>query len=302
MIHHGTCGSPSRTFSRRHGHFRPLGSCRPPLQPEVTFAAPFYIRPDSDEDDVVRSSVPPELAWRTALVLDQRVGPKEVEDAEELARSAGGRADELEDDDINALRKAAQEKLGDELPAARQVGLQGSHQHWVPGREGLRSWRGFGLGHSCGAATYTSIGMRANSCVLALGLPFLAPARAKLSWRRYARAKPPYRGHAADPFVPARGGWRAGCATSCAGGSGRVRVPVADGSLQLSAGASAKLSIALGQVAASARREASGVMRLGLWQQVPGQERALGFLRVGERSGTSTKEGTRVGGTVRDVD
>ena len=54
-----------------------------------------------------------------AFVLDEGMRPKEVEDAEELARSAGGRADELEDDDINALRKAAQEKLGDELPAAR---------------------------------------------------------------------------------------------------------------------------------------------------------------------------------------
>ena len=28
-----------------------LGSCRPPRQPEATFAVPFYIRPDPDEDD-----------------------------------------------------------------------------------------------------------------------------------------------------------------------------------------------------------------------------------------------------------
>ena len=41
--------------------FRPLGYCRPPLQPEATFAAPFCIRSEPDEDDIVRSSVPPEL-------------------------------------------------------------------------------------------------------------------------------------------------------------------------------------------------------------------------------------------------
>jgi hypothetical protein len=85
----------------------------------VTFAAPFYIRPDSDEDDVVRSSVPPELAWRTAFVFDEGVRPEKVEDAEELVSDPRSRAHELENHDVHALGEAAQEELGDELPAAR---------------------------------------------------------------------------------------------------------------------------------------------------------------------------------------
>jgi hypothetical protein len=85
----------------------------------VTFAAPFYIRPDSDEDDVVRSSVPPELAWRTTFVLDQGMRSKKIEDAVELVRDPRSRAHELENYNVDALGEAAQEELGDELPAAR---------------------------------------------------------------------------------------------------------------------------------------------------------------------------------------
>ncbi len=53
VLHHGISGSPSTTPRRRSGHFRPLGYCRPPIQSLATFAAPFYIRPDPDEDDYV---------------------------------------------------------------------------------------------------------------------------------------------------------------------------------------------------------------------------------------------------------
>jgi hypothetical protein len=40
---------------------RPFGSCRPPIHSSATFTAPFSIGSDPDEDDVVRSSVPPKL-------------------------------------------------------------------------------------------------------------------------------------------------------------------------------------------------------------------------------------------------
>jgi hypothetical protein len=45
--------------------------------------------------------------------------PKKVEDAEELVSDPRSRAHELENDDVDALGEAAQEELGDELPAGR---------------------------------------------------------------------------------------------------------------------------------------------------------------------------------------
>ena len=59
LLRHGTCGSPSREQRSFLGQFRPLGCCRSPHQITVTFAVPFCIRPDSDEDDIFRSSVSP---------------------------------------------------------------------------------------------------------------------------------------------------------------------------------------------------------------------------------------------------
>ena len=52
LIHRGTpFGSASRTVIA-HAQLRPLGFCRPSLQSATMFAAPFSVRPDSDEDDV----------------------------------------------------------------------------------------------------------------------------------------------------------------------------------------------------------------------------------------------------------
>ena len=73
VLHHDTCGHPSRThaFSRA---LRPLGSCRPPFQPSATFTAPFCTRSDPGEDDFwehpfFRSSVSPLLSRRTVPVM-----------------------------------------------------------------------------------------------------------------------------------------------------------------------------------------------------------------------------------------
>jgi hypothetical protein len=48
LIHRDTFGCAS-TFSAQ---LRPLGFCRPLLQSATTFAAPFFIRPDPEEDDI----------------------------------------------------------------------------------------------------------------------------------------------------------------------------------------------------------------------------------------------------------
>jgi len=73
VLHHDTCGHPSRThaFSRA---LRPLGSCRPPFQPSATFTAPFCTRSDPGEDDFwehpfFRSSVSPLLSRRTVPMM-----------------------------------------------------------------------------------------------------------------------------------------------------------------------------------------------------------------------------------------
>ena len=73
VLHHDTCGHPSRThaFSRA---LRPLGSCRPPFQPSATFTAPFCTRSDPGEDDFwehpfFRSSVSPLLSRRTVQMM-----------------------------------------------------------------------------------------------------------------------------------------------------------------------------------------------------------------------------------------
>src|SRR6185503_288588 len=45
----------------RGWRLRPFGFCRPPIHSSATFTAPFSIRSEPDEDDVVRSSESPAL-------------------------------------------------------------------------------------------------------------------------------------------------------------------------------------------------------------------------------------------------
>ncbi len=78
LLHLGTFGSPSPEHSLLLGQFRPLGCCRSPLQSSATFAIPFCARPDSGEDDISRSSVPPSLHGARSLarhVAFARVAP-----------------------------------------------------------------------------------------------------------------------------------------------------------------------------------------------------------------------------------
>ena len=62
-------------------------------------------------------------------------------------RLARHRADELEDDDVDTLREAAQEQLGDEQPAGREEDLEQRDQHRVPCRDGFGRLGTLGLGH-----------------------------------------------------------------------------------------------------------------------------------------------------------
>ena len=114
VIHHGTCGNSPRTPQRRRGQFRPLGFCRPPFQSSATFAAPFCIRSDPDEDDIFRSSVPPLLSRRTQPARGRahrtrrrhgarttgalrRPSPALARTASPIARRAGGLSPQVRD-------------------------------------------------------------------------------------------------------------------------------------------------------------------------------------------------------------
>jgi hypothetical protein len=76
------------------------------------------------------------VGW--AFVLDQRVGPQVVEDAVQPLGRARRPVDEAYDHDVDPLWQAAEQELGEELPARGQEALEHQHQQRVPEDVGLR--------------------------------------------------------------------------------------------------------------------------------------------------------------------
>ena len=68
-IRHGTCGSLPTDADASSQAVQTARLLQAAVPISATFAVPFFIRPDPDEDDVLRSSVHLQLSRRTYLTI-----------------------------------------------------------------------------------------------------------------------------------------------------------------------------------------------------------------------------------------